>query len=459
MKILYVLLSFFVVMGSCKFQESPNTLTQEQKLFGLSMLWSEAKYNEAFFNNIGEAAWDSAYRAFMKPVMETSNDYEYVRELTRFCALLRDGHSMVYSGSSIPIITSSFDKFQWYLSNVEGKAIVRSISDKQKEWIPIGSEIVEVNGMPTAEYLDKNVIPYICASTDYVRMDAAMRLMFRSLKGDSYRVKIITPAGKVLDIKITHELRKEIMDDVMYPQKPSRKLVVLKWYPGQIAYVALNSFNDPKAVNEFISIFPELKKAEKLIIDLRNNGGGNTNTGAAILSYLTPDDVLIGFISQTRIHKPDYMAWGKNFTAQDTAGDSFKKRAYLVAQRQYYEVGGNYVWKISASQERLVVPTALLIGHNTASAAEDFLILADKQKHMIKIGQNSNGSTGNPIFFQITDDIGFQICSQKATCPDGRDFVGCGVKPDIEVIPTVKDVIEKHDQALEKALDFLKKIK
>lgn len=459
MKIRCTLLSFFVVMGSLMAQELPNTLTREQKLFGLSMLWSEAKYNEAFFSNIGEARWDSAYQAFMKPVMETPNDYEYVRELTRFCALLRDGHSRVFANLPLPIITTYFDKFQWYLSNIEGKAIVTSINDKQKEWIPVGSEIVEVNGMPTAGYLNKNVIPYICASADYVRLDMAISGMFRSLKGDSYQVKIITPAGKVLDMKITHELRKEIMDDVMYPQKSPWKLVELRWYPGQIAYVALNSFNDTKAVDEFVSIFPELKNAEKLIIDLRSNGGGNTNTGAAILSYLIPDSVLIGSMWQTRIHNPAYMSWGRNFMPQDTTGNSFMKKAYLVAQRQCYEVGGNHSQEISASQERLVVPTVLLIGHNTASAAEDFLVLADKQKHMVKIGQNSNGSTGNPINFRITDNIGFMICSKKDTYPDGRDFVGCGVKPDIEVIPTVKDFIKKYDRTLEKALDFLKKAK
>lgn len=153
------------------------------------------------------------------------------------------------------------------------------------------------------------------------------------------------------------------------------------------------------------------------------------------------------------------MSWGRNFMPQDTTGNSFMKKAYLVAQRQCYEVGGNHSQEISASQERLVVPTVLLIGHNTASAAEDFLVLADKQKHMVKIGQNSNGSTGNPINFRITDNIGFMICSKKDTYPDGRDFVGCGVKPDIEVIPTVKDFIKKYDRTLEKALDFLKKAK
>lgn len=439
-------------------QEIPNTLTPEQKVAGLSTLWSEAKYNEAFFDNIGEAKWDSAYRAFIKPVMETPDDYRYARELQRFCALLRDGHSWVdyFKG---PIITTFFDKFQWYLSCIEGKAIVTGISSKQKKEIPIGSEIVEVNGMPTAEYLEKEVIPYISSSTDYVRYDFAVSGMFQSLKGDSYQVKIKTPAGKMLDMKITHEVRPEVKDDVMFPARAEWKLMDVKWYPGDIAYVALNSFNNPKIADEFKAAFPELKKAKKLIIDLRNNGGGSTDTGAKILTCLTPDSILVGSKWCTRVHNPAYKSWSRNITPNDTVGDAFAKKAYLVGARQYYEYSDPYRYEIPEEQERLVVPTVLLIGHNTASAAEDFLILADQQKHMVKMGQNSNGSTGNPIMYQLEGGIQFQICSKKDTYPDGREFVGYGVKPDIEVVPTVEDFIKGYDRGLQEALKYLKKAK
>ena len=440
----------------CAQQNVPNTLTPEQKLIGLSTLWSEAKYNEAFFDNIGVEKWDSAYRAYIKPIMESPNDYEYARLMKRFCALLRDGHSRVYYFKG-PIITTFFDKFQWHLSCIDGKAIVTGINSKMKKEIPIGSEIVEVNGMPTMTYLEKEVLPYVCASTDYVRLNSAIGGMFQSLKGDSYQVKIVTPAGKTLDMKITHEVRPEIKADVMYPQQPERKLLEMKWYPGDVAYVALNSFNEPKIVDEFTAVFPELKKAKKLIVDLRENGGGNTSTGADILSYLTPDSVLVGSTWCTRVHSPAYMSWGPQ--VKDTIGaGEWRKKVYLVSKRKYYEYGSPYTISIPKEKERLVVPTVLLIGNNTASAAEDFLILADKQKHMVKMGQPSNGSTGNPIMYELDGGLFMQICSKKDTYPDGREFVGYGVKPDIEVVPTVQDFIKGYDRGLQEALTYLKKV-
>lgn len=97
----------------------------------------------------------------------------------------------------------------------------------------------------------------------------------------------------------------------------------------------------------------------------------------------------------------------------------------------------------------------ILTGHATASAAENFLILTDGQKHIVKIGQRSNGSTGNPIRFAITEELGFQICSKKDLYPDGHPFVGCGVQPDIEVTPTVQDLIDGYDRTLQTALRYL----
>ena len=49
-----------------------------------------------------------------------------------------------------------------------------------------------------------------------------------------------------------------------------------------------------------------------------------------------------------------------------------------------------------------------------------------------------------------------RVCTKKDTYPDGREFVGYGVKPDIEVKLTVADFLQKKDPILEKALEYLK---
>jgi C-terminal processing protease CtpA/Prc len=101
------------------------------------------------------------------------------------------------------------------------------------------------------------------------------------------------------------------------------------------------------------------------------------------------------------------------------------------------------------------VPTVILIGHNTASAAEDFLIFADNQKHIIKIGQNSYGSTGQPLMFDLPGGGIAIVCTKQDTYPDGGEFVGYGIKPDIEIIPRLSDYLNKKDPALDKAIEYL----
>lgn len=434
-------------------------MSNEDKLFALSKFWSEVKYNFVYFNQMGEAKWDSLYRATVVKACRTRNDKEFYDELKRMCALLKDGHTNIYWDKFCGI-TTFFDTFQWHIGNIEGKAIVTGINELSKKQIPIGTEVVKVNGMPAREYIEKYSLPLVSSSTDYVRWDRATSIMLQGVRGEAYDVELLTPDKRVLKMRITHEVEEPIYSDPMYPKRERKELLELKWYPGDVAYVALNSFADNKINKQFADVFPELKRrAKKLIIDLRANGGGNTSVGAGILKYLTPDSVLHGSAWQTRVYGASYAACGMYNTPEDTVKNEWAKKAYLMSRGEYYEGGEASAYRVKPEQERLVAPTVLLIEHGTASAAEDFLILADKQKHMVKMGRNSCGSTGQPIFIDLGKGFTARICTKKDTYSDGRMFVGCGVKPDIEVIPTVKDLVEGKDRALRTALEYLKKQK
>ena len=45
----------------------------------------------------------------------------------------------------------------------------------------------------------------------------------------------------------------------------------------------------------------------------------------------------------------------------------------------------------------------------------------------------------------------------KNTHPDGREFVGYGVKPDIYIEDSVESLLSNEDVALKKAIDLLAK--
>ena len=103
-----------------------------------------------------------------------------------------------------------------------------------------------------------------------------------------------------------------------------------------------------------------------------------------------------------------------------------------------------------------MVPTVILTGNYTASAAKDFLISAANQPHMVRIGEPTYGSTGQPYPFALSGGFNTRGGTKKDTYPDGSPFVGVGIQPNIAVSPTVKDIAEQNDPALARAFAYLK---
>ncbi|NEW85218.1 MAG: peptidase S41 [Mariniphaga sp.] len=430
----------------------PNTLTRQDKIFGLSKIWQEVNYNFIYLERIDRVKWDSTYRVMIKTVQETKNDYEYYRELQKFCAFLNDGHTFILLPKSIDslLYTDMFGAYRIRLKNIGDKAIITHINESKKGELPIGSEIVEVNGLLTEEYINQFVAPYISSSTEYVLKDEGVEKLLMGLKGDEYRIKINTPDGKSKTITLIHDFTAE---KEVYPPIQDKQLLDFRWYDNQFAYVALNSFRDPKIIELFLEKLPELQKAKGLIVDLRCNKGGNTRNGTGILQYLTNDTILYGAKSETRNHIPSFKAWGRYANPSDTS--AWSKKSFLMSQDRYYYPFDYYPANFKPSNQKINIPTVLLIGHKTFSAAEDFLIFADNQKHMIKMGEASHGSTGEPLMFELPGGGFALVCTIKSTFPDGREFVGYGVKPDIEVKPTLNDFIQNNDPVLNSALTYL----
>lgn len=448
--LVFLLLGYF----SNAFSQLPNNISKTEKLYGLSKFWQEANYNFVYLNQVDRVMFDSTYKAMLGTITETKNDYEYYRELKKFCALLKDGHTNVYFPQGIEQMTTMFGEYRLFVEAIEGKAIIVRTNFSKKNEIPIGSEIIKVNGLSTQDYLEKFVKPYIASSTDAIRDLTAIHSVLTGIEGDEYEVTIRKPNKKETTLHLKHQTTKEA---AVYPAfiENENKLLDFKWYDKGIAYLALNSFADEKIDTLFLQKLSELYKAKALIIDLRGNGGGSTKIGAAIFKYLTNDTLLYGSLTASRVHIPAHKAWGKFKEPKDTIRNAFNTQSYLTYRDSYFQNFdyGSEVNDVKAP--KIVVPTVLLIGPGTASAAEDFLIYADKQSHMTKIGEPTFGSTGQPLLFEMPGGGMARICTKKDTYPDGRAFVGVGILPDITVVKNIKDYFKGTDSGLEAAIKFL----
>jgi C-terminal processing protease CtpA/Prc len=450
------IISLLLIITGNLFAQMPSTLSKSEKVYGLSKFWQEVNYNFVYLYKIDREKWENEYIKLITEVQETKNDYEYYRILQKFCSFLNDGHTDIYFPKEIQneIYNTHFGDYRIFLTNISGKAIVTRVNLSKKEEIPIGTEIIKVNGLKISDYINEFVKPYISSSTEYIREDRSIRGLFRAPKGTRFEVEMKFPNGKMKQLALIHS---ETLEKKVYPKFEDRELLDFKWLKNKTAYISLNSFGSSKIDTLFIEILPKLYKAKKLIIDLRHNGGGSSGVGFDILQYLVKDTILYGSKQVSRLHIPAFKAWGKWTEVKDTINNQWAKQEYLSFRDNYYYEFPNEPDTVKIKEKRIVIPTVILIGHNTASAAEDFLIYTENQTHIVKIGEPTFGSTGQPFFFDLPGGGSARICTKKDTYPNGKEFVGYGILPDIEVIKSLNDYLENKDPALVKAIEYLNK--
>jgi len=461
--------TFFLFLFSFCFHAQPtNALSLSDKIYGLSKFWSEVNYNFVYLYKVDKQQWEAAYKRAIENIQHTTSDYQYYRELQRLCAVLRDGHTQVYLPENIEkqLMLYSFGEYRIVPMNVAGKVLITQINKSKSKEIPFGSEIVKVNGIPTQAYINESVKPYISVSTLHELNNKAAAFLFRGFEGERFNIEIRTPNGKIRSLTLTHAPTEE--KDVFPDSMPSKPNFELKWLQNKIAYIGIHTFNDAEVVKSFEEKLPEIQAAKGIILDLRNNSGGSAKNAKNIAKYFIEGNLLYGERTYSREIIPTDRGIGSFLTAEDTlkgkpewglsAEDSkayFK--AYLGSKFHEYP----YAPDTLAATVKLLMPTIVLTGNYTNSAAEDFLIFLDGQKRVKRLGEYTSGSTGQPLQIDLPGNATAWICTKRATFPDGREFVGVGIEPDILVERTTNDILYplKYDSQLEKAEKYIMKIK
>src|SRR5690606_19268093 len=146
--------------------------------------------------------------------------------------------------------------------------------------IPLGSEILKVNNLTTDEYQAKFVSPFISASSPHVLKNKAGMELLYGLNGDDYLLEIKTPKGELKALNLTH--KKSTDSEMALSSIPKNQTNNFKWIDKNIAYFSIKSFDNSSIVKEFESNLNELIKAKKIIIDIRNNGGGSSKNSLDI---------------------------------------------------------------------------------------------------------------------------------------------------------------------------------
>jgi C-terminal processing protease CtpA/Prc len=398
---------------------APN-LSEEAKIAGLSTIWSEARFNFAFFDRQPQLDWNQTYLDFLPKVRATTSTEDYYRVLMRFAALLKDGHTNVYPPE--PLRDAFYGgpglRTQW----VENVVVVTSVDDPAllaQRW-RVGDVLVKIDGEDVRRYAEREIAPYQSSSTP---QDLQVRTFDYALlsgpAGSQARVTVKDAKGRQEERTLT---RLTLQDQ----SKLRKSQVSFTMRPDRIAVLTIDEFESTEGTKALLTNLAQVNSSKGLIVDIRANGGGSTPVD---LLQLLAKEPIRGPLMRTR-----------SYNAADRA------RGVLPGWTDAppFEVPADPAHHVD-------VPVAVLTSARTFSAAEDFVMLFNAMHRGITVGETTAGSTGQPLFFPLPGGGSARICTRNDRGPDGTVFEGIGLRPTISVSPTVESIQRGKDIVLERA--------
>lgn len=194
---------------------------------------------------------------------------------------------------------------------------------------------------------------------------------------------------------------------------------------NNIGYIYCSSFSNGIGDGNLDQTLNRLAICDGLIIDVRNNGGGNLTTAQKLAARFTNQKTLVGYMT----HKT-----GK--------GHSDFSNPYPV----YIEPSNGIRW-----QKRAVV----LTNRRSFSATNDF-VNSMKQFPLITIvGDKTGGGSGLPFTSEIPCGWSIRFSASPMLNPQ-MNQIEFGINPDVKVDMTSEDMQKGKDTMIEIACKLLK---
>lgn len=431
-KLYYLLLAvcLFAVNINSFGQSSETKLNSFEKAYILSRFCTEVKYNFAFYTKLN-FNWDSLCLASMPSLVATSSDEDFIKGMQVLCAELHDGHTYVFPMNSPGNQLDWVRPFPMKTKRIGDRVFVTNVYSTvlQKSGVTPGCEILEIDGENVLDYGSRHIQPYLASSTpQWTKYRPFAEFELTKDKG-SRESKILfrDKNGKKFVIKSNRNVLWDLENE-----DSAIEFTVLK---GNVGLLTVRSFQDSDFNRSYFDeLYNEILKTDALIVDIRDNGGGNSSHADYLVSHFCDKPIPQGMWSS-----PMYVAAHASW--------NYPREWYMQTPHPVYPVREKEIYQ---------KPVVLLVNATTFSSAENFCVSFRSAKRGRIIGTPTGGSTGNPIFIDLGGGLGCCICTKHELDSEGNEFVGFGIQPDIVVEEDVDAFLQNKDNVLEKALEILK---
>jgi len=391
-----------------------STATPEGRLAVFDDVWETIaeRYYDPKFRGID---WQAKRNLFRPAAARASNTHEFYEVLRQMIASLKDAHTRVYSPD---------EKFDWWnprfitvgltIRDIEGIPTVIQVeqnSAASQTEIRAGDVIVKVDDLSVAEFIAQRL------GSSAVSESARSRAIANLFDG---------PAGTLVKVAWTTHNGKQ-KSAVLRRYWNQRQLGFSNQRSGKIAILRIDAFTQTVAIDFSKSLPDVLEDAEGIVLDLRNNGGGDAEAMADVASLFLDEGINLGRFA-------------------DRSGASFELQTY-----------SRRLWRTPRSLPTKI-PLVVLTSENTSSAAEILAEALQTKRHARVIGTDTCGCVLAIRNRHALPDGGVLDVSEfDYRTASGMRLEGVGVKPDESKPISRSDIYSRHDRALELAKDFLTK--
>ena len=400
-------------------------LTMQQRICGLVKVWAAVEYKYALME-YAEVDWDGILPEYLALVKQSRSDDEYYLVLEKMIALLKDNHTYLMN---IPGRETLY-KPNLYLEVVEGQYVVMGFYGHNHSHpnVKAGDVVVAVDGKGASQIVEE-VKPYICASSETEATNRALdRILWR---GQDQSVR--------LTIRRSEEMFDVVLPAVIRRQRsfsPAGYDFSWRLLENGHACIRIPNFRESQIVEDFAGAIENVRDTNGLILDLRDNTGGNDTYGSPIA----------GRLLRKRIHFYRPVMESLPLSMVQKLLDA--KIQDVNELTLGMSAGPSGPWQYDR-------PIVILVNWRTGSAAEDFTMGLQDCGRACIIGQRTAGSTGMPYYEELAGGAKARICRNAIVRLDGSRFHGVGIKPDVPVKRTIKAIMEGRDEVLEAAVSYL----
>ena len=337
----------------------------------------------------------SCFAVFSRAISKEHENLGFLREVQRLDSMYRQ----YYVGNiDYDLITerllrtyvASIDKYGYYLSGDEYSELVDSLNSSSSgmgvyvvERIN-GVEIVHIMANSPAEKAGLQVGDVIYKSNGVYYSEMSYSDFVGHCRGEE------GTTGTVEFIRDGEAYSTEITYSKFYIETVFRKNL-----GDGVGYILVISFDDGTA-SDFRKAVEDLKSVgcDRIIFDLRGNGGGRLDTVTNMLDYIMGEGVIVTITDSEGKVVESYSS-----DPSDAIGD---------------------------------MPVAVLINGGTASASELFACALRDSKDALLVGENSYGKGTMQLIMSFGGGAGVGITTNFFNPPKTPNFDGVGLAPDIE---------------------------